>query len=258
MGQQKASKQKFLEEHPTCCFCGRRPSETRDHIPSRDFFIDKTWPEGYEFPACTSCNHNSSTLENVVAFYLNAMNFDGAQYSAIETEKRINALLNNAPDVFPRAIFGSSERKKVIRSLGLRLRPGETTEDYPAVGINRSLHIAFHVFYSKLLCALFYKHLGEIAPDNNYFYGRWGQYMSQPVQDFVQQINQSMTNEATLLRGGKNLHEQFKYNYYLNEETHFLTFIAQFRKSFFVCGAVGKFDEPPDENWQKCTALPFR
>ena len=258
MGQQKASKQKFLEEHPTCCFCGRRPSETRDHIPSRDFFIDKTWPEGYEFPACKSCNHNSSTLENVVAFYQNAMNFDDAQFSASETDRRIRALLNNVPEVFPQAVSSSSKRRKVIKDLGLRMRPGETTQDYPVIRIDNRAQIAFHVFCSKLICALYYMHLGEVVSDDGFFLSRWEQYKSQSGRNKVQKFNEYMEISANLHREKKELHDQFKYNYILDNETHFFAFTAQFRKAFFVYGAVGQFDEPPDENWQKCTALPFR
>lgn len=69
MGSSKRLKEKFLQENPLCCFCGGgRPAEEPDHIPSRSMFLNRQWPEGFEFPACVECNRETRYDEEIVAF----------------------------------------------------------------------------------------------------------------------------------------------------------------------------------------------
>ena len=57
MARHRSSLRSFLEEHRHCIFCGGdTPATTQDHVPSRQLFSQRWWPEGYVFPACTGCN----------------------------------------------------------------------------------------------------------------------------------------------------------------------------------------------------------
>jgi hypothetical protein len=48
IGDSKRRKNKFLAEHPWCCFCGgSEKATTEDHQPARSLFDGRRWPEGY-------------------------------------------------------------------------------------------------------------------------------------------------------------------------------------------------------------------
>src|SRR5262245_13493291 len=47
IGDSKRRKNKFLAEHPWCCFCGgSEKAITEDHQPARSLFDGRGWPEG--------------------------------------------------------------------------------------------------------------------------------------------------------------------------------------------------------------------
>ena len=54
----KRSLKTLIEQHPTCCFCGVRPTVTEEHVPSRQFFFDKLRPNQLVVPSCKPCNHS--------------------------------------------------------------------------------------------------------------------------------------------------------------------------------------------------------
>jgi len=73
MGDRARRRREFLKKHPLCCFCGgTTPATTIDHVPSRQLFNNKGWPEGYEFPACELCNGAARDAEQVVAMLARA------------------------------------------------------------------------------------------------------------------------------------------------------------------------------------------
>jgi hypothetical protein len=66
-------RQRFLADHPFCCFCGGTvAATTTDHVPNKAFFVNRDWPEGYEFPACSNCQGNSRVSELVCAAVVRA------------------------------------------------------------------------------------------------------------------------------------------------------------------------------------------
>lgn len=53
--------QRLLRVHPYCCFCGGTvPAVSLDHQPARIMFPDRLRPKGLEFPACETCNAQTS------------------------------------------------------------------------------------------------------------------------------------------------------------------------------------------------------
>jgi hypothetical protein len=102
MGQAKnksAGLAKFLAQHPRCCFCGGlRVAETGDHVPGRAIFLERKWPEGYLFPACTDCNAATSKDEMLIAVFARA--FPNAETGVEQREFRaaLSGPSNNWPE----------------------------------------------------------------------------------------------------------------------------------------------------------------
>ncbi len=161
--QKQCSRQEFLREHPLCCYCGDTATTT-DHCPPRSCFIQRTWPEGYEFPCCESCNARGRRDEQIVAI-LTRISFtkDFGPTARMEWEKLFRGLRNNQPQVADEWMsIGPSQMKRDFRSkygnLGDRMR----IDGYGAIRLGPLTRSAMHGFSTKLGQALYYMHCKEI------------------------------------------------------------------------------------------------
>jgi len=58
----------FIKANPICIFCGgSTPSTTKEHCPPRAMFQHRQWPEGFEFPACDTCNGGTRDDDLLIA-----------------------------------------------------------------------------------------------------------------------------------------------------------------------------------------------
>src|SRR5690348_11173313 len=68
MGASTRYRQRFLQDHPNCAFCGGSARATTiEHCPPRAMFQKRQWPEGFEFPACKICNQSSDNQDLIIA-----------------------------------------------------------------------------------------------------------------------------------------------------------------------------------------------
>jgi hypothetical protein len=133
MGQRAAKRRKFLEAHPFCFFCGQR-SETIDHVPNRECFDNRVWPEGYEFPACERCNRAAGQNEQAVAFYLHMTNFD--RNTVTDQAKKLHrGVINNTPEMLPSLDVTANDRRRTFRRFGLVKPDGIPWNDVPVIKV---------------------------------------------------------------------------------------------------------------------------
>lgn len=79
---------RFLSQHPYCCFCGGgQKSTTMDHVPPKASFPDGYLPEDLEFPACEACNHGSKRHDQIFGFYCQLLDFDPANRTVADRAK---------------------------------------------------------------------------------------------------------------------------------------------------------------------------
>src|ERR1700730_3841822 len=90
----------FLAQHPLCIFCGGVASaSTRDHVPSRQTFHLREWPESYEFPSCEPCNAATKDAEQVMAFISRISPDVKTPTEQCEMARIVDAIKNNYPAV---------------------------------------------------------------------------------------------------------------------------------------------------------------
>jgi hypothetical protein len=64
----RVRKNAFFSAHPVCIFCGGgEKATTIEHCPPRAMFQFRDWPEGFEFPACESCNHGTADHDLIIS-----------------------------------------------------------------------------------------------------------------------------------------------------------------------------------------------
>lgn len=250
MSQSRRRKREFLTENPICCFCGgRAPAEQPDHVPSRAFFRERQWPEGYEFPACARCNQATRYDERVVAL-LSRMYPDGPTESdKTATRKLMAAVARHDPAVLHELQLTARQRRRAAEEYDLAPRPGKARGDLPLVRLGGPLiRAAMLSFSRKLFCALYYKHSRHILGPTGGAGVRWYSNLRGDKDEILRDlIVNHMSRSPKLERSRTNLDDQFYYRWEFVESAERAVFFAVFRQSFGILGFV--FQQLEELEW---------
>lgn len=240
MGTKSKRKKKFLAKHPYCCFCGGcAHSEEPDHIPSRVLFENRQWPEGYEFPACETCNRESRHDEQVVAMLSRIYPDADTEQGKKEVYERIRAVGHNYPDLLQEMKPSARQVRTAIKKYSLSKPDGITTAEMPLLNIDGPLvNSAVENFGRKLFLALYYFHTGNILPSKGGVAIRW--YSNLQIEDEVipRELAGLVSEFSTLQRSKKDLADQFFYRYRVTDDNKAAVFLVFFRRSFAILGFV--------------------
>lgn len=250
MGAKAARIKRLKEQHPVCFFCATNPTETEDHVPSRECFNGRVAPEGYSFPACGRCNALSSQLEQVVAAYLMMSNYAPDAFEAERFEKLLKGVANNNPDLLPKVGLSAREARRHYRASGLRPPPGFTYSDAPLAALPKGNLDAFEVFARRLTCALYHKEVGCPLPLDYFITSGWIQCID-PRSRELADLSRRLFPEAKLThRTNTDIGDQFAYRWGYRPAGLF-AYTAQFSQSFyFLGGAVSPELHSGGELWR--------
>jgi hypothetical protein len=252
LGSKKRRILGLLDRQPLCIFCGgTTPASTGDHLPARSFFDGRVWPERYEFPACEPCNKKSKDQEHVLTTLVR-LKGEGAHNTQqqVEFAKFAKAMKNNFPGLL--RVLGPDEKNGFIKSRGLWVPVGRAfPQQLPVVAIDQQLAgAAVDAVFRKLICALHYKHTGNILPADGTITVKWctnvalSQFMTDDMKAFVA----GLTEKPTLARDGKDLSDQFDYRYRTSDDGNSSMYFIKFRQSIFGAGIV---TSKPDEKMEQ-------
>lgn len=250
-----------------CCFCGGdTPAVTEDHVPNRAFFDGRRWPEGYCFPACEPCNSITRCSEKVVAFLarINAGTDTLSDLQRDEARKLITDVNRAFPDAFRSMRLRGNEVRHFLKSRGISRPEGVPLSDIPLVSVCHPVFTgAIKLFCTKLLCALHYKHTGQIAPAGATIAATW--YSNLDDRPAPVDALRAMTGRGELKRSGNDLQDQFSYLYTVAAERTVTAYFCTFRATFAVLGYVscdpahpGTLDEDLEEGRIKTTPFQHR
>ncbi|MDH0117218.1 hypothetical protein N7379_22285 [Rhizobium pusense] len=242
MGARKNKLAKFLSAHTHCYFCGEEAT-TIDHVPSRECFLGRVGPEGYEFPACKNCNNSAGRAEQTVALYRHCTDFTEDERGKPQVRKLLDGLRNNSPTRMPIMDVTVNQKRRIARQSGISLSPGQTYAGLPIIGINRDVHDDFATFSRRLTCALFYKHLGKVLPSTHMVKTQWMQFIHKKAEEIVEDITKDMPHLTHTGRINTNIGQQFSYRWYAEGQTETFIFIAQFAMAFFIIGLASRSNE---------------
>lgn len=238
MGASAKRKAKFKVEHPTCYFCATNPTETEDHVPSRECFRGRLWPEGYAFPACERCNRAGGKIEQAVALYLHMFNHDGVEPDQKQFSKLINGVANNTPELLPKVGLSANAVRRHFRDKKMQLAPSMTYSDVPMAELPTGNRAAFEFFARRLTCALFYKEVGFPMPLDFSIAAGWLPYSDPQTPKFIRSVNGFFPELRMTNRSNINIGDQFFYTWGSKPEGRIFGYTAQFTRSFFFFGAA--------------------
>lgn len=252
MGAKSAHKKKFLAAHPICCFCGGQTSATEpDHVPSRVFFENRQWPEGFEFPACVQCNRATRHDEQVVAMLSWIYPDPSTDEGKAEVYERIRAVQHNYPAVLKEMQPSVRQLRNAAKKYDLKLSPGQSVSELPVLSVNGPLvNRAVENFSRKLFCALHYKHVGKILPKSGGIAIRWFSNLQIENEEIPRSIAPILAGFPKLERSRIKLDDQFFYRWVVVDTKRSGAYLAFFRRSFAILGFVNEqfsdFNLPTD------------
>lgn len=161
MGDKSNRTSRFLKAHPRCCFCGGAAEATTiDHVPARTFFWKREGPEGFEFPACQSCQSATRIDELVFGFYARLMDRDDRRYDERDASRLLAGVMNNAPSLLPKLDLSQRLKRRALQDYGIDIPRGDFLEDVPLAGLPTEFHSAATIVGRKLALATRYKEFG--------------------------------------------------------------------------------------------------
>lgn len=241
MGNNKLRKERFFLEHSKCCFCGgHTPAVEQDHIPSRAIFDDRKWPEGFVFPACSSCNRLSSRPEVIISFLSRFHATEENEKHYITAEKCLAAVDDKYPDLLKQMKLSSRQSRVAAKRYGIKKPDGVPFSELPLMSLSSPIiDEAICVFGVKLMLALYYKHLGVSLPVSGGIALKWYTNLQISNDEIPDEVITSLNGVSVTQRSKTNLQDQFFYKYGFSNN-HGAGFVAVFRRSFAIVGIVKK------------------
>jgi hypothetical protein len=251
MGEANRSRrERFFAQHPICCFCGGvAASTTEDHIPARGLFLDRHWPEGYVFPACSHCNNSTSKDEFLLAWLFRINISDYSEKAEREFDRVCKHLQRAAPDVWATIRFHTrTETRRLLRDNKLterNLLPG--TDVVHSITMPSAILEAADRYAIKLAKALHYFHTGIVVPPSGAVKVKVLTNAETFGAAYLERIFQTVTAEPQIRRAQTSLKSQFDYNYVVADGGAASAFVVSFGQStvmvLFVFPDAKRYEE---------------
>lgn len=210
MGDKSNRTSRFLKAHPRCCFCGGAAEATTiDHVPARTFFWKREGPEGFEFPACQSCQSATRIDELVFGFYARLMDRDDRRYDERDASRLLAGVMNNAPSLLPKLDLSQRLKRRALQDYGIDIPRGDFLEDVPLAGVPTEFHSAATIVGRKLALATRYKELASIAEPDCRVLVRWNQLQIPAGADLFSQLEKILPHRTFGARVNTDIGDQF-------------------------------------------------
>lgn len=142
MSSRQNRRERFLREHPFCCYCGGgAPAVEVDHNPPRAWFSDGATPKGFRFPCCASCNDAKKDAESRSALVATAFSRADPQGDPelARAIKRGLAFIDRDPDVLAAFV----EHPTLIWDFARAAEPGAVFDPMSVLDIPHALPESF-------------------------------------------------------------------------------------------------------------------
>ncbi|MHA6881752.1 HNH endonuclease [Ralstonia pseudosolanacearum] len=243
MGIAADRKRKFYRDHPICCFCGgETPAVTQDHVPSRSFFRNRCWPEGYVFPACESCNARTAKDETLSSLICRiASNHERDAESDVEVKRLMLEVARSEPETFQSFFVRPIDVRQWLREHDLTLSEGMATTDVPVMSLRHPrVTASMQRYATKLFLSLYYRHTGQALPAAGGIPFMWYSNAThpdrRPPMELLAKHWQGFPEPA---RQGTSLGDQFAYAYAVTTDGGpAAAFMVEFNVSIVMLGFV--------------------
>lgn len=231
--------QRFLLEHPICCYCGgNNPATTRDHVPAKILFDGKHRPKGIEVPACDQCQQYAKKHELVAAMIARLYPDASTRPQKLESKKLFQRANRAVPGLL-------EEMQPSPRQEARMLDIGQREKNAGGV-LNMGGYLLIHsldIFAIKMVCGLHYEKTKKIVPIGRPISTRIFSNVDALDGKIPQETLEILGKETTLQQGKWSVGDQFSYAYAIADTQDIAIYFSTFRKSFAVLGLIWKSAE---------------
>lgn len=190
MGQSKKKRARFFAKHQFCCFCGGdTPTTTLDHVPNRASFPNREGPEGYEFPACATCQTDTRLDEIAFSCMVHFNNHDEELFDEQGFTRVMVGLRNNLPHLYDFKKLTPNEKRRALKDLKIERPAGVPLAEVGLVALHPEFNLRTQRYLWKLTRALFYKHVGRPPKMSSIAWSAWSQgvagNMNKSLEDWM-------------------------------------------------------------------------
>jgi hypothetical protein len=250
LGQSKARKKSFFAEHPICCFCGGvHAATTEDHWPPRSIFRDRHWPEGFVFPACTSCNEASRVTEKLIGLLLHGSHQDANREMY---QKVVASVRREFPGVIEGMLpKGARDVRSMLRRKGLKRPKSKLLAEIPYVQLDQSIWKShFDLFAQKMMLALHYQCFGTSLPADGRIWYMMNTNADAAAGFIPSDILADLNLQLTPQRNRKLLNEQFNLRWQFEPTTRSGVWMFSFHNRLVFTGITTENPEQVFETEQ--------
>jgi len=235
MGEAKLkqyNRKSFLLEHRNCVYCGSL-AVTTDHCPPRCFFIERKWPETYEFPCCKACNEEARLDEQALSVVIRSSKSASSSGVGFEEWTRLlRGVRNNQPAILQEwGNTTATSQKRFFRKVFGRTGDKLRYDGWGAVDLGPLTCAAIDRFMIKLAKAIYYRHTNKIFDGIIY-----AQHLNLMTMHSPDEFTQTLIKIAPLFayskRGKDSLVDQFIYRFNISEERDALYAVVMFSDQF--------------------------
>lgn len=242
LGEARRRRGKFLEAHPVCCFCGGvKAATTVDHIPSRDCFKGRAFPEEFEFPACEGCQALTAKDEQVFSFVVQMVDRNPSNYDRAKARRAIQGIKNNFPHLAPGVIDDPKEKFRALAHLGQPIPVLTPAVKIPLVTLPLEIRPHIDQAARKLLLALYYKELGQIVGPGFRIWLSWNFASDLRAMESILEVAKMARFRTVGFRRNVQFGDQFGYRWDRSEppdKDDLFMFVAQFGQGMVVTGLL--------------------
>ena len=238
MGEAKTKSKRllqFIKQHPYCCFCGgTSPTETIDHVPSKQIFRLKRRPQGLESPACRNCNEATAPHELVASLIARIYPDPKNELEEKELIKLYKAVQKNRYGLL-QEMFPSWKQQYDYQTL---VHPDKPKGGGPLNAQGPLLNESMQIFGVKLCQALHYYHYGQIVPLEGGIAIRWFSNWEAMTGAMPDEFSKLFNQPFSLEQGKWNVKDQFEYSYVILRSEEAGAYLSTFGRSFALVGFI--------------------
>ena len=248
MGQAKQKLQKFIKDHPFCCFCGGSvPTHNREHAPPKVLFLKGERLDGLIFPACERCNNGMSENDVYASIIALTQAYDmltsGPRFK--DYDRKIGKLIEEQKSRLKK------NQLEFLNNDPVWVRTNGILQKFPTVRLPSTAYSEYlEPWFAKQAIALWYEHTGKVFSQQ----GAIGlhHYMAHERAKVRQIIGSMPFNPSsvpiTINQGSRNNADQFQYRVQLDDQRNIGVICVEIHRGLSFVALVSDL---PNHNFEQ-------
>ncbi|WP_277667449.1 hypothetical protein [Novosphingobium lindaniclasticum] len=197
-------------------------------MPNRASFPNREGPEGYEFPACATCQTDTRLDEIAFSCMVYFNSHDETLFDERGFTRLIQGLKNNLPHMNEFRDLSPNQKRRALTHFGIERPHGTPLAELGLVTVHPEFNERTKRYLCKLARALFYKHVGRPAKSSSIAWSAWAQGKGTNSQKTLEQWLSVTPIHVQGTRSNFDFGNRFRYRINYSDELEVFLAAGQF------------------------------